>query len=189
MMKGFSGRKFSQREDEFAIFLDLIRTERVSSYLEIGARDGDSFHSVMSALPAGSFGLAVDLPEGPWGRKSSREYLKRARFDLRRKGYRCQVVFADSHAYATVALVQQHAPFDLLLIDGDHTLAGVQGDWLNYGPMARIVAFHDIDGAGHVAQSGELIEVPKLWSELSRRFPSKEIIGRRRGMGIGVLWR
>lgn len=66
-MEGFSGRKFSQREDELRQLLRILRSEKVRSYLEIGARDGDSFHAIMSALPRGSRGVAVDLPEARWG--------------------------------------------------------------------------------------------------------------------------
>jgi hypothetical protein len=37
----------AQDEREFQRFLDLIRAEKVKSYLEIGARHGGSFNAVM----------------------------------------------------------------------------------------------------------------------------------------------
>jgi hypothetical protein len=188
-MKGFSGRKFSQRQDEFKQFLRILLLEKARSYLEIGARDGDSFHAVMSALPKGSRGVAIDLPEARWGRRDSRHWLERAIADLNRRDYHCCVHFGDSAAAAAIAFAKERAPFDALLIDGDHTLDAVTKDWQNYGPMARLVAFHDIDGHDHWAEAGERLDVPELWTSLRPNYRTTEIIGSKRGMGIGVLWR
>ena len=33
--------------------------------------------------------------------------------------------------------------FDLVIIDGDHAYDSVQADWGHYGPMGKIVMFHD----------------------------------------------
>jgi hypothetical protein len=67
----------AQDEREFQRFLDLIRTEKVRIYLEIGARHGGSFNAVMRSLRSGSFGIAVDLPGGSWGRDESEVVLRR----------------------------------------------------------------------------------------------------------------
>ena len=45
-------------------------------------------------------------------------------------------------------MVKKRGPFDAILIDGDHSLAGVSKDWQLYGELAPLVAFHDIAGAG-----------------------------------------
>lgn len=37
--------------------------------------------------------------------------------------------------------------FDLVLLDGDHTAAGVKKDWENVGKQAKICMLHDIQGA------------------------------------------
>lgn len=186
-MKTFSGRRPSQRPDELAAFIALLFEEGVRSYLEIGARDGDSFHAVMSALPPGSRGVAVDLPGGAWGWSASKKNLDRAVADLRGRGYEVRAIYGDSKALATRQLVANDAPFDALLIDGDHRFAGVFHDWENYGPMAGLVAFHDIDGHG-VRKGNMPVEVPKLWDILRYQYRSREIIGQERGMGIGVVW-
>jgi hypothetical protein len=42
------------------------------------------------------------------------------------------------------ALLRQEGPFDLALIDGDHSEQAVRRDWESIRPHARVVAFHDI---------------------------------------------
>ena len=37
--------------------------------------------------------------------------------------------------------------FDLVMLDGDHTAAGVNNDWENVGKQAKICMLHDIQGA------------------------------------------
>src|SRR3546814_13631212 len=58
---------------ELSSLIDLFRQHNVRSYLEIGARHGDSFFEVMRSLPFGSVGIAVDLPGGLWGVQSRSE--------------------------------------------------------------------------------------------------------------------
>jgi predicted O-methyltransferase YrrM len=54
---------------------------------------------------------------------------------------------ADSSHRETIDRVANYAPFDVILLDGDHTYEGVSQDYLNYTPMlsAHGVCFmHDI---------------------------------------------
>ena len=78
MLTTFSGRKASQDPDELAAFIALLVDRRVTRYLEIGARHGDTFHTIVLALPEGSYGLALDLPGGLWGPASPGRHLVRA---------------------------------------------------------------------------------------------------------------
>lgn len=194
-MKTFSGRKASQHPAELGGFIDLLRRENVRSYLEIGARHGDTFHAVMTALPPGSLGVAVDLPGGAWGVASSRQALERAVADLNGRGYRALAVFGDSTSADVIAAVQAASPtFDAALIDGDHRYDGVSRDWRTWREAARIVAFHDIAGEGvRQKTTGDPVEVPRLWRELKADLPpivSKvEFIAEGSAMGIGVLCR
>lgn len=194
-MKTFSGRKASQHPAELAGFLDLLRREGVRAYLEIGARHGDTFHEVMTSLPPGSVGVAVDLPGGAWGVSSSRQALERAVADLNARGYQAHAVFGDSGSPEVAAAVQAIRPtFDAVLIDGDHRYEGVARDWRIWREAARLVAFHDIAGEGvRQKTTGDPVEVPRLWRELKAELPpivSKvEFIGEGSSMGIGVLCR
>ncbi len=183
-----SGLRIAQRHDELAEFTALLVGEGVRSYLEVGARHGDTFHHIMSALPVGSRGVAVDLPEAKWGREGSRDYLLAAGHDLSLKGYDIHVIIGDSADRNIVADVADVGPFDAIFIDGDHTYAAVMTDWNTYGPMARIVALHDIDPLGR-PEGSPVIAVARVWSDISPGLRSREIIGGKRGMGIGVIWR
>jgi hypothetical protein len=184
-----SGRNPSQNESELRGFIGLLQERNVRSYLEIGARHGDTFHEVMLGLPVGSRGVAVDLPGGLWGTLKSRRALEAAVRDLNARGYRCSALFGDSQTAATRRLVVGRGPYDAILIDGDHTLPGVTRDWEAYGRMAPIVAFHDIVGTGCAEKrGGRPVEVPILWDAL-RRMPHAtcEFVAPGSRMGIGVV--
>lgn len=182
-----SGRKASQRADELPPFIDLLQREGVRSYLEIGARHGDTFHVVAQALPAGSRVVAVDLGGGAWGTRTSVKALKSAVKDLKHS-YDAHLILGDSTQARVIERVRALGPFDAILIDGDHRYEGVKADWLAYGPMGRIVAFHDIVGQGNVTRDAAAlpVEVPRLWSEI-RTLDAVEFVGRGSRMGIGVL--
>ena len=178
----------SQRREELDSFKRLLRTQEVRAYLEIGAREGDTFHEVMLALAPGSRGIAVDLPGARWGKSNSRHLLGRALRDLTGRGYRVHAILGDSHDEAIIAEVRKHAPFDAVFIDADHSYSAVLRDWLTYGALAPLVAFHDIDGIGQHTKDGTPVEVPELWADLEARFASKRFVCAERGMGIGVLY-
>ncbi|WP_414461809.1 class I SAM-dependent methyltransferase [Hyphomicrobium sp. DY-1] len=188
-MKTFSGRRASQREDELKGFVDMLKDWCTMSYLEIGARHGDTFHHVMSALPKGSVGVAVDLPGGAWGTDKSAEHLVRAAEDLTRNGYHVDVIFGDSTSKRVLDEIRTYRKFDAILIDGDHRYDGVKADWDAYQNLGRLVAFHDIDGDGQTTKDGRFlhVEVPKLWGEIKLEYDVIEFISPLRGMGLGIV--
>jgi hypothetical protein len=188
MLKTFSGRPPSQNEQELRGFISLLRDRGVKRYLEIGSRHGDTFHEVMLSLPTGSTGVAVDLPGGLWGTSKSRNALLCAVADLNARGYRCSALFGDSQTEATKRLIVGRGPYDAILIDGDHTLAGVTRDWQLYGQMAPIVAFHDIVGTGQREKvHGREVEVPILWDRLKAAHDVREFVAEGSAMGIGAV--
>lgn len=187
-MQTFSGRKPSQVPEELAGLVALFRSRGVRSYLEIGARHGDTFHAVMTSLPPGSVGLAVDLPGGAWGQPSSAQHLDRVVTDLCSRGYRAARLFGNSRSTEVFLKVQKFGPFDAGLIDGDHRYAGVKADWESYGPLCAITAFHDIAGEGVTSRKGDMpVEVPRLWSEIKAIRETVEFIAAGSQMGIGVV--
>ncbi len=185
-LKTLSGRRPSQRADELYGLIHLMQAEGCRSYLEIGARHGDTFHTVMGALPW-LRGVALDLPGGNWGAASSRRDLRRAVRQFRK---RANVIFGNSRDPAIVQAVAGFGPYDAILIDGDHLYDGVAADWSNYGPLGRLVAFHDIAGTGQATHDARQlpVEVPRLWAELKPSHRHVEFIGAGSSMGIGVLW-
>ena len=182
-----SGFKASQVEAELNELLKIAAAGR--SYLEVGARHGDTFYAVLRAMAPGGLGVAVDWPGGPWGLAGSEQSLRQAveRLSLL---YAVHLVFGNSTWPDTVSQVWRLVPdggFDLVFIDGDHSYEGVKSDWERYGPMGRIVAFHDIN-AVHIQQ--RRFGVPRLWGEIKASGARcQEFIAPGSGMGIGVTWR
>ena len=190
MLKTFSGRRASQNEQELRGFISLLQSEGVTRYLEVGAREGDTFHEVMTSLPAGAVGVALDLPGGNWGHKSTRLKLERAVVALQGRGYAASCLFGDSRSDATRRLAAGRGPYDAILLDGDHTLVGVTADWDNYRAMGRLIAFHDIVGAGQMDKRNNVpVEVPTLWASIKASgVRYMEFIAPDSTMGIGVVW-
>ena len=184
----------AQRGDELRAFLELVEAEGVRRYLEIGVQRGLTFLSVGLTVAPGAHLVGVDLPGAAWGVKdgTGRDQIEAAVARIRAHGQSVSMVWDDSRNPDAITTARLSAPYDLVFIDGDHASAGVQADWDNYGPMARMVAFHDIDTPAKPGITAEKLArygVHTLWARLRREFRHREIIGAQRGMGIGVLWR
>jgi len=174
-----------QDETEFEAFLQLLARERVQSYLEIGAAYGGSFLRVAERLPRpGGVAVAVDLPES----ENSENMLYETGRYLLSIGLDVQVIFGDSTAPDVIAAARALGPYDAVFIDGNHTLEYVAQDWMNYAPLARLVAFHDIAWKRRAA--GAKIDVPEFWNWIKPRFKHVEFRSCPTGCnnGIGVLW-
>ena len=191
MLTTFSGRRASQDEFELTSLIKYFNDADVVSYLEIGARHGDTFHEIMLSLPVGSYGMAVDLPGGLWGKGDTHKSLYRAADDLRARGYKIDVILGDSTSEDVIKQIFEKAPFDACLIDGNHLYDGVKADWINYQSAASIIAFHDIVGDGQAERRyNNPVQVPILWAEISNddRYASRcsSFVATGSKMGIGV---
>lgn len=210
-LKTFSGRRASQNTYELTKLVEFLKEKHVRKYLEIGARHGDTFHHVMTAIskygtefhtPQGgkqmrertfkkAFGVAVDYPGALWGTRASRVPLMNVMRDLKSKTISCHAIFGDSTLPSTVAMVTQYGHFDAVLIDGDHTLKGVTLDWKNYRDLAKYIIFHDIVGTGQAEKvEGNPVEVPILWERIKAmpEYETIEFVAEGSKMGIGVCW-
>lgn len=182
----------AQDPAEIAAFGALLRREGVRSYLEIGSKFGGSLWRAATALPVGSLIVSVDMPGGTKAWKESEQSLVSCHKELRRRGYQTQALWGDSGSREIISAVSEFAPFDAVLIDADHRLPGVTRDWLTYGPMAKIVAFHDLAWRRAPEWVGTRIDVPEFWASIKDGFArTDEIILCPTGKnnGIGVLWR
>jgi hypothetical protein len=87
--------------------------------------------------------------------------------------------------------VRALGPFDAVMLDADHRLPGVTADWINYGPMGRMVAFHDIAWRRAPEWVGTRIDVPQFWDSIKGHYRHEEFrfCPTGKNNGIGVLWR
>jgi hypothetical protein len=178
-------RRVLQDPAELRVFIELIKREKAGSYLEIGSKFGGSFWAIVQALPRGARAVAVD--EG-----RDRGDLETIIRDLRDRGYDARCIIGDSTNEKVVERVRSLGPYDMCLIDANHTEPFVRKDWENYGPMARMVAFHDIAYGREEPDPTKLpIDVPKVWAELKADYVHEEIklCATGEDNGIGILWR
>lgn len=183
---------FMQVEAEFGWFTNILRQEGIRSFLEIGSKFGESLKRVGAALENPSRLIAVDLPKGTRAWPHSERALKRTIDDLCKAGHDAQVIWGDSTNKGVISVVRALGPFDAIFIDANHTLPYVTADWENYGPMGRIIAFHDIAWRRSPEWGeGLRIDVPQLWQSLKGQYRHEEakFCPSGKNNGIGVLWR
>lgn len=180
-----------QDEAEIAAFCDLLKREGVRSYLEIGSKFGGSLWRVGQALDPGARIVSVDMPGGTKRFPESSRSLEAAVARLKERHPDTRIIWGDSTALSTIQQVRALGPFDAVLIDANHTLPYVTHDFAQYGPMGRLVAFHDIAWKRAPDWVGTRIDVPEFWASVKDAHRTEEFVFCPTGKnnGIGVLWR
>lgn len=176
---------------ELETFSQFLRQEKITSYLEIGSKYGCSLWRIGLSLPPPARLVAVDLPSGTKDWTETQISLRDCVAVLNEIGHQAQIIWGDSTGLETVTKVRRLAPFDAVFIDANHARAYVEKDWANYGPMARIVAFHDISWKRDRAWQGTPIDVGPFWDIIKPHYQHCEFRSDPSGRnnGIGVLWR
>lgn len=198
----FSGRRASQKTKELNRMLEVFQQRGVKTYLEIGARNGDTFFEVCTRVPSVVMACAVDLPGGAWGHASTQRDLEKVVGFLKDHNteHAYEMILGNSQDPETFKkIIDFCGSYDAILIDGDHRFAGVLADWGLYHPIADgLVVFHDIAGMGVRQKSNPelLVEVPEFWNGLKRDaghlFSFEEIISDEEPenpMGIGIVYK
>jgi len=181
-----------QHPREVERFLSLIARDPPSSYLEIGAKFGGMLWRVASVMRPHSRIVAIDLPRGTIRWDESEPSLLACMQRLAEAGHSTAILWGDSTDPAIIERARLLGPYDLIFIDANHTAPYVRKDWRNYGPLGKVVAFHDISWYRPKNWTGySRIEVGDFWLALRDQFPSCEIKLDPTGQdnGIGVLWR
>lgn len=181
----------AQHEQEINEYVQLLKEEGVRTYLEVGSKFGGSLWRAATMLPVGSRIVSVDLPGGTRAWRESSESLKRCHEELQKLGYETHCIWGDSTDPKIIAQVRELGPYDAMLLDGDHRLPGIVKDWETYGPMGRMVAFHDVAWFRAADWHGVRIDVPQLWNNLRPQYRNVEFRYDEsfKNNGIGVLWR
>lgn len=169
------GHFFCQDPAEFIPLLDLMRGSK--SVLEIGSRYGESLRWFARQCPDAKI-VSVDLgncPDHDYGHRTG-DWWDDVCAEISTT-HEMHQIYGDSHSPEIVAKVRALGPFDFIFIDGDHTLYGVLQDWHNYGPLGKMVAFHDVVHVPEVAQA---------FSEI-KKGKARITIHKDGGFGIGVI--
>lgn len=174
---------FAQQDPwEFSRWLELLETFDASAYLEIGSCFGHTLRMasahLCTSLPeivSVDLGVGVGALEG----EDTAAYLRKVAGNIG-----AHLIIGDSHSQDTLDQVMAVSPhYDACFIDGDHTYEGVKRDWEMYGPLCRMVAFHDIYYA--FGNCG----VGRFWEEIRNSGKGVvEIRAKNAKYGIGVIF-
>ena len=164
-------------------------------YVEIGSRYGGSLLYFGRLMPKNSKLIAIDLPNGPWGRVNSEISLKNVADTLNSDGYNVDVIFGDSKSKETednLISSLNGQQIDILFIDGDHSLLGISSDiniYTKYVKQGGIVIFHD---CGDIKSVGTDLNSFKTMRSVRSAFDDfsygrKKLIVQE-DWGLGIVW-
>lgn len=172
-----------QVDAEIDALIEIMRERDARSFLEIGSKFGASLWRIAKGMPKGSRIVSVDL-------NVNGQSLVRCIEQLRRDGYDAHLIAGNSVDPVVVRKARLNGPYDALFIDGNHKLMYVRSDWENYGPMAKLVAFHDIGWRRSSPASPNRILVPEFWNAIKQEQRHREILldPGQNAYGIGVIF-
>lgn len=167
------------QQNAYEILRLMQITRGAKAILEVGSCFGQTLRLLSMVCRDGARIRSVDLGVGVENMAGldTGSVLRGAINDLREQGFDAEVLFGDSKSLEASAFAAAGGPYDLVLIDGDHSYEGAKADWERYGPMGRMVAFHDIAHPGH--------GVGRLWGEIRPEHRTLEFVHSQ--MGIGVV--
>jgi predicted O-methyltransferase YrrM len=155
-----------------------------AAYLEIGVRRGRSAAMVGATCPqCAIYGFDLWLPDYAGAPNPGPDFV---RSELRAVGHRGSVELISGDSRKTVpAFLRQHPDlyFDLINVDGDHSVLGAASDLANTLPRLKvggIVVFDDISSAPRLR---------RVWRkniERNRRYMSWEFTESRYGVAAAV---
>ena len=169
-----------QDSAEFSWLLDHMAGAK--SILEIGSCLGLSLKGFATRLTPGAKIRSIDAGVCYDGEERfvSANNLLLSIQELDNSGFDATVMLADSTWPQVIEWARENGPYDFVYIDGDHSYEGVKSDFENYGPMGKLVGFHDIANHGHHTYG-----VVRFWNELkSNGYRTQEKVESYMGTGI-----
>lgn len=170
------------KPNELAGLISVVAGLKPKVAFEIGTATGGTLWALSQVSPM-TYYVSIDIPGGPFsgGATIGDNDLYELVMPPGSPG-KLLILRGDSKTIALPANLP-----DLVIIDGDHTEAGVRADWERYKPLVRsggIVAFHDI--LPHPEVTG--VEVDRLWAEIKASESTVEIIDTETRGAAGNLW-
>jgi len=154
-------RGASQIVDELAAAMEVVSSASPAILAEIGCDLGGTLWAWRQLCPR-VYGITLDdNGTGTGGQGNDRPLYDHG----------ATVRLGDSHKLASRNwLARQLAgdPLDVLVIDGDHSYAGVKRDFELYTPLVRpggLILLHDV-----VSTKDARVDVPRFWRELGRGY-------------------
>ena len=183
-------RGAAQRGSELAQLLRLLRRTPLRVVVEIGSAAGGTMYAWCRASSRAALIVSIDLPGGEFGGGYGEEGMAAMR-GYARSHQQVRFLREDSHAPETLEQLRTllgGREVDFLMIDGDHTYAGVRSDFESFVPLVRpggLVALHDIVPGPQANVGG----VPEFWREIRDGFEHRELVEswEQGGYGIGVI--
>lgn len=190
LAKGAIERGAIQKVDELSPFLNLLgKTKKLNTVVEIGTARGGLFWALCQVADPRATIVSLDLYQGAFG----------GGYDLKQQKViatygqpkqKLHFIRKDSHLETTKAALQKilRRPIDALIVDGDHTYAGVRKDFEMYSPLVKkggLIAFHDIFEHPFAPSC----QVDLFWKEVKMKHFAQEIKDYKESHwgGIGVL--
>ncbi len=171
-----------QKAGELSGLVGLVRTLRPASVLEVGSYNGATFWLwALLSTPEATL-VSVDVEAGYGGVPTS------SLESVGRPGQRVVALRLDSQQEETRAAVERilaGTPLDLVMIDADHSYAGVRRDFELYAPLVRpggLVAFHDVLPCAGIPG----VEVDRFWAEVRDRYEHWEFLLPEHDAGFGT---
>jgi len=153
---------------EYNRLLDLLYTKHIKNILEIGVGYGLS-KEVMNRSGITWVGIDITIPT-----LIPPEYM----------------ILGASYEERVIKRAESRGPYDVVLIDANHSYNSVSIDFFNYNHMAtRMIVLHDIS----TNQSPPFRTdkgVKKFWNEIKGKYNHLEIVAREpENYGIGVIFK
>lgn len=170
--------------DSTTVLVAASMAIRPKAYLEIGVRRGRSSAVVGALCPDCAIcGFDLWLPDYAGAPNPGPDFVRR---ELRKVGHAGEVTFVSGDSKSTVpGFLAQHPDlfFDLITVDGDHSVAGAARDLANVLPRLKV---------GGVIVFDDICSAPKLmrvWDWLVRqdaRYRSWEFTDSGAGIGAAI---
>ena len=181
-----------QQPAEIAELVRVVRERAPRHVLEIGTARGGTLFLLSESAADDAHLVSLDLPRGRNG--GGYPAWKAPIYESFARGQRrITLVRANSHDPSSRDLVARHAGpqgFDLIMIDADHSYAGVKTDFELYAPLLApggMIVMHDILPNRFDAE----IDVAPFWGEVKARYPhTREIVAdpQQGVFGIGLVF-